>query len=295
MTEGRHCAGVQGAEGDAERGSERTNGKGKRMSRRPGADVDRVASRSPWWRRFHGAGSTRPVLVCFPHAGGGANAYVGLSAALADEVEVVAVQYPGRQDRLREPPVASIDDLAAQLDPLLRDHVLAEGDRSVAFLGHSMGAALAFELAHRLSAVPGTPALLFASGRRAPSVPITDPVYPRGEEALLAEVRRLDPGSAGMLDHPTVRAMVLPALAADYRANETYRRAPEVQVGCPVVALVGDADPVTAVPDACAWHAHTTADFGLRVFPGGHFFLTERTDDVAVTVREAIGRKGWEW
>jgi pyochelin biosynthetic protein PchC len=258
--------------------------------------VDRVALRSPWLRRFHGAAVSRPVLVCFPHAGAGANAYVGLSAALVDHVEVVAVQYPGRQDRLGEPLVGSIDDLAEQLAPQLQEHALVEGSgRSIAFLGHSMGAALAFELAHRLSAGPGAPALLFASGRRAPSVPITDPVYPRGEEALLAEVRRLDPRNAGMLDHPAVRAMVLPALASDYRANETYLRATGVKIECPVTALVGDDDPVTAVPDACAWHAHTASDFGLRVFPGGHFFLTERTDDVAAALRAAITRGGWQW
>lgn len=35
-----------------------------------------------WLRRFHLAGPGAPVLVCLPHAGGAASAYVPLSASL---------------------------------------------------------------------------------------------------------------------------------------------------------------------------------------------------------------------
>ncbi|HET8662208.1 MAG TPA: alpha/beta fold hydrolase [Micromonosporaceae bacterium] len=238
-----------------------------------------------WLRRFHQGSPHRPALLCFPHAGGSASSYVALSAALAPSAEVLAVQYPGRQDRLAEPPLTDMRALARQLVPVIRDEL---DDRPYACFGHSMGAALAFEVTRQLEQSGTGPVLLFASGRRAPSVPITDDVHRRDDAGLVAEVQRFDAASAQMLEHDVVRQMVLPALRADYTANETYWCPPEQRVACPVVALVGDDDPVTRVPDAQAWQAHTTATFLIRVFRGGHFFLNDRLDEVVDVMVPAL-------
>jgi surfactin synthase thioesterase subunit len=242
-----------------------------------------------WLRRFHPSSPQRPVLVCFPHAGAAASYYVGISAALEPAAEVLAVQYPGRQDRLAEQPLTQIDSLADRIAPVVAEHV---GDRPFACFGHSMGAALAFEVTRRLEQAGRGPALLFASGRRAPSVPVTDQVHPRGDEALVAEVRRFDAANARMLEHRAVRDMILPALRADYTANETFICPAERPVNSPIMALVGDDDPVTLVADAAEWHRHTTAHFAMRVFRGGHFFLTDRQDEVVHVVATALAGIG---
>ncbi|MET9972556.1 thioesterase domain-containing protein, partial [Streptomyces sp. NPDC006356] len=65
-----------------------------------------------WFRQFHPEAGQRPALVCFPHAGGAAAYWYPLSASLRGRADVLSVQYPGRQDRRREPLPASIDDLA---------------------------------------------------------------------------------------------------------------------------------------------------------------------------------------
>ena len=75
--------------------------------------------------------------------------------------------------------------------------------------------------------------------------------------------------------------MFLPSLRADYRAIETYRPADGAMVGCPVVALTGDADPKTTPDEARAWQEHTTGPFDLQVFGGGHFYLSDETEAVA--------------
>src|SRR5262245_11016329 len=91
-----------------------------------------------WVRRFHNATDARAQLVCFPHAGGSASYFHPLSAALSPEFDVRVMQYPGRQDRRREPLIESVDALA--------DHAFAAlipvVDRPVALFGHSMGAQL---------------------------------------------------------------------------------------------------------------------------------------------------------
>lgn len=38
---------------------------------------------------------------------------------------------------------------------------------------------------------------------------------------------------------------------------------------------MGDHDPRTTIDEARAWKAHTMAEFDLRIFDGGHFFLED--------------------
>jgi surfactin synthase thioesterase subunit len=218
-----------------------------------------------WIRRYHPAPDSPVRLVCFPHAGGSASFYHPASRLLSPGIEVLAVQYPGRQDRRREPTIDSVTALAERLVPVLRGWA----DRPLAFFGHSMGAVVAFEVAVRLE-----PVLLFASGRRAPSTYRDERVHLRDDDGLLAEVRSLSGTETSLLDDPEMRRAMLPALRGDYRAVETYRCAPGQRVGCPIVALTGDDDPKTTLDEARRWADHTTAGFTLRTFAGGHFFLS---------------------
>jgi pyochelin biosynthesis protein PchC len=104
--------------------------------------MDRMSG--SWLRGFHPAPPGAPRLVCLPFAGGSASFFHPLSAALPD-VEVLAAQYPGRQDRLSEPPVA---DLGAMADAVAAEQP-ADSARTVLF-GHSVGALVAYEVARRL-------------------------------------------------------------------------------------------------------------------------------------------------
>ncbi|HJW11291.1 MAG TPA: alpha/beta fold hydrolase, partial [Albitalea sp.] len=102
---------------------------------------------SPWLSRPQPRPHARARLYCFPHAGVGASVYRQWHAALPPEVEVCAVQLPGRENRLGEPALTRIADIVQAL-------VLAiepQSNLPFAFFGHSMGAVVAFELAHALA------------------------------------------------------------------------------------------------------------------------------------------------
>lgn len=58
--------------------------------------------------------------MCLPHAGGPASFFFPVSKALTPEVEVLAVQYPGRQERRHEPNIDNVPDLADQIFDALR-------------------------------------------------------------------------------------------------------------------------------------------------------------------------------
>ncbi|AEV86973.1 oleoyl-ACP hydrolase [Actinoplanes sp. SE50] len=223
-----------------------------------------------WFRRFHPAPAGDVRLVCFPHAGGSASFYFPVSKALSPRMEVLAVQYPGRQDRRSEAQLTDLhvlaDRIAEALAPLT--------DRRLAFFGHSMGAMLAYEVGLRLEDA-GRHDLthVFASGRRAPSCYRGESVHQRDDEGILAELQRMDGTDPRLLTDPELQRMFLPVIRGDYRAVETYRHRPDAALRSALTVLTGDSDAMTTVAEARDWAAHTTGHFDLRVFPGGHFYL----------------------
>ncbi|MER5807297.1 alpha/beta fold hydrolase [Streptomyces sp. NPDC002033] len=238
-----------------------------------------------WVRRFHPSPDARVRLVCLPHAGGSASYYFPVSAALAPDVEVLAVQYPGRQDRRHEPCIDDIQELAEQVFAALTPWT----DRPLALFGHSMGASVGFEVARLLEHRAGVvPAALFPSGRRAPSRHRDENVHAQGDQRLIQEIQRLSGTEARLLDDPEVLRMALPALRGDYKAAETYRYVPGPDLSCPVTAFVGDADPKALVDEAADWAAHTTGPFTLKVYGGGHFFLNDHSKAVVADIADGL-------
>lgn len=229
-----------------------------------------------WCRRFRPAGDATARLVCLPHAGGAAPFFLPVSVALSPGIDVVAIQYPGRQDRRAEQP---IDDLAVLADRVY-DILRRQPALPLTIFGHSLGALLGFEVTRRLEADGHGPVRLFASGRRAPSTYRDDAVHKRDDAGIWDEVRRLNGTVSTVLSNEEIMQAALPALRADHRAVETYSCAPDISVNCPISVLTGKDDPKTTLDEARAWARHTSGSFEFHVFGGGHFFLTDHVDEI---------------
>lgn len=241
--------------------------------------------RSAWIRNFTPAPAAPLRLVCFPHAGGSASYYFPLSRALSPEFDVFALQYPGRQDRYKEPFVETIDEMAEQITAELA----AVPAGPVAFFGHSMGAVLAFEVTRRLEAAQGrAPVTIFASGSRAPSR-YGDEREHKDDRDLVDVMRQLGGTDPRVLENKEMLETFLPAFRNDYRALQAYHRGTDIGIGAPVVVMTATDDPKTSVADASAWHEHTSAGGTVHTFSGGHFYLEKQPqqviDVIATTLR----------
>ncbi len=171
-------------------------------------------------------------LICLPYAGGGPATYRPWSQHLPDDVEVVAVQFPGREPPYREPPLDSIADLVASLLPPLAERA----DLPFALFGHSMGALVAFEATLAMERDGGpSPSLLFVSSRRPPDEPADHaPVHDLPDDAFVdAMVHRYNAVPEIVRREPDLMALLLPVLRADIRAFETLRAAQRAQGAVP--------------------------------------------------------------
>ncbi|MEV3914131.1 thioesterase II family protein [Streptomyces canus] len=236
---------------------------------------------SSYFSTFRPAPDAPVRLICLPHAGGSASFYFPMARALAPGVEVMAVQYPGRQERRGEPFVPDVATLADQIAEALRPLT----DRPYALFGHSMGSIVGFEVARRLETMGNGPAELFASGGRAPCAERRGELWHRTpDDEFVRRVKSMGGAGTELLDDPDMRDMLLPALRNDYRAIETYEYQPQAALSCPVTVFTGDADPRVSLGQARAWASHTGGAFTFEVLPGGHFFLVDNQSAVLRTV-----------
>jgi surfactin synthase thioesterase subunit len=238
-----------------------------------------------WIRSYHPASSDATRLVCLPHAGGSASFFFPVSRALSPAIDVLAVQYPGRQDRRSEACVDDIHELAGQIFNAFGPWT----GRPVAIFGHSMGGCLGFELARMAEQKAGVVvSYLFVSGRRAPSWHRHETVHLRDDEGMLEDVRRLSGTDARVLGDEELLQAALPAIRSDYKAAETYIYQPGPKLNCPIMAFAGDEDPKMTIDEARAWAEHTTGDFDLNVYPGGHFFLAQHQSEILRMISERL-------
>jgi medium-chain acyl-[acyl-carrier-protein] hydrolase len=225
-------------------------------------------------------------LLCFPHAGGGASSFRAWAGLLPAEIEVCAVQPPGREERIREAPIASLPLL---IDALV-EHTAAVRAAPYALFGHSLGALVAFELARALRRRgQALPLHLFVSGSPAPHLRDTDPLVAGDDAELLARLRRHRGTPTEILEHPELMELILPTLRADLALLEVYRYANEPPLELPITAFGGHDDPDVSEAALRAWREHTRGRFAYSGFPGGHFFVRSARAAVLSAIESELG------
>lgn len=238
-----------------------------------------------WFQPAPRRSGTRPpaLLVCLPHAGSGASAYRGWAAAFP-EVEVLALQLPGRESRWTEEAVVDPGDVAAA--------VRAVADRPFVIFGHSLGGRLGYEVVRELQAQDAPlPERLIVSGSAPPELPNEGPlrgVSHEPDDVLLDRVTRLGGIAPEVAGNDELLELFLPAMRGDFTWIDDYhwRAGPPLQV--PITALAGSRDRVALPPVAAGWSRHSAPGFSLRTLPGGHFYLHEDLDRLARVVRPLL-------
>ncbi|MEE1927327.1 thioesterase domain-containing protein [Streptomyces sp. TRM 70351] len=240
------------------------------------------------WLRPHPVRGGTPAtarLVCLPHAGGTASAFAGWPARLPPGVEMLAVQYPGRQDRLAEPVVTDMHEMADRLAAELRGLL----DLPMTLFGHSMGSGLAYEVAGRLERESGfVMNRLFVSARTAPHRIDGEHRHRLTDEELVAAMRHLGGPDAAVYDHPQLLPLILPPLRSDLRLLDAYLPDDVTPLKAPVTAFGGDRDDTCPVAGLSAWQDATAETLEVRSFPGGHHYLRENEEAVVEAVSPAL-------
>jgi surfactin synthase thioesterase subunit/glycosyltransferase involved in cell wall biosynthesis len=212
-------------------------------------------------------------LICFPYAGAGTLWCRGWNACPA--------LLPGREARASETPIESMPALIAALE----EAFVPVPGKPFVFFGHSMGAGIAFELAHALRRKGRTlPSALVVSSAKAPALrqPLPEPT----DDELLAQVKRL----GGAQVNPEWMKHVFPALRADTRLYRSYLPAKRDPLPIPIFAYCGDSDPNLLPAEMERWREETSAAFKQRTFSGGHFYFQAGVTALLSSISEDCGQ-----
>ena len=227
-------------------------------------------------------------LLCLPYSGASAMVYSRWRRKLPAWLQVRPVELPGRGARLAEPLHTDMQGLARQL---ANEQRLA-ASTPYALLGHSLGALLAFELAHELQALGCPPPLaLFACGTAAPTrregYDGANWREPRSDAELIDELRELQGTPEDVLANQELMSLTLPVLRADFLLCGRYAYRERAPLRCPLHVLGGTDDRATE-EQLLAWGRESLGEFSLERFPGGHFFIHEHEDRVLATLTAAL-------
>jgi medium-chain acyl-[acyl-carrier-protein] hydrolase len=225
-----------------------------------------------WFIRYKPNPLARLRLFCFPYAGGGASSFYTWANELPSDVEIIAIQMPGLESRLMEPPITNVP-LAVQM---LEHVIYPKLGNPFAFFGHSLGAIISFELTRKLRQQYGfEPVHLFVSGKSAPQIPdLNPPIHHLPQSALLEELHRRYSGIQDeILQDPDIIQEFLPGLRASFEMYESYSYVSGDPLDCPITAFGGRQDNTARQEDIEAWRHQTKGPFILHMIPGNHFFL----------------------
>jgi medium-chain acyl-[acyl-carrier-protein] hydrolase len=201
------------------------------------------------------------------------------------DIEVRAIQLPGRGARLAEPPCTSFPHLVRTIAGLLD-----EGDEvPFAFFGHSLGGVLAFEVA-RYCAKHGLPKpwQLFVSGSPAPQQRgESRNLHLLPEDELIDLLRGFQGTPPAVLASRELMQLLLPTIRADFSLVEGYRYSNAPLLEVPIIAFAGRDDEIS-VSQMQAWERETSQDFQLHWFDGGHFFINAHREQIAELISEEM-------
>ncbi|AQR70300.1 hypothetical protein BZG29_19770 [Janthinobacterium sp. LM6] len=210
-------------------------------------------------------------LFCLPYAGGSSSTYLNWQKNLDAHVELVCVEPPGRGTRFDEAPVDRVDRLVELLSAEMQSWL----DRPFGIFGHSNGALVGFELARRLQEMGKSPAIFFASAKKAPSRLEEARLHLMSDADLIEELRISGDTPDEFFETPELIDLFLPPLRADFALSETYVYAPGPLLSGELVMLSGSDDETMTRQDRSAWSREFSGEQSWCEIPGGHFFIEE--------------------
>jgi surfactin synthase thioesterase subunit len=231
-----------------------------------------TATHRQWFLREPSPESAARIF-CLPYSGCGASMYRQWPRFLG-EVEICPVQLPGRENRLREDPYRTYEELADDLAEVLRPYA----NRPFAFFGHCGSALPGYETTVRMME-RGYPAplRLFVSSQVAPHQGPAGRFLEMTDAELAEEVAGLIVKLGGK-PRPSLVEMSLSILRADVGANKRYRPAELTRLSSPISALGWNGD--TEVDHRLMKGWSDCGETTFHVLPGTHYRFMDAPDDL---------------
>lgn len=249
----------------------------------------------PWLQVIKPANQPRGRVFAFPGMGGAASSYAALARHLPDDIELLAIELPGRGARIGERPVARMADLASAVSRAVAGRL----DAPSVLLGYSQGAWAAMETAHCLEGISDRRAAtgVLVATALPPTAALTAAVEELSNIWDGATISELVPKLAGVLpavvlENDELMGQFVTACKHDLAIALEYRNAAKGTaprpLDMPVFAVSATDDPLVPAHAIDTWRDWTRADFAQRSIDGTHAAPLENPEAMSRLLEEVF-------
>ena len=242
---------------------------------------------NPWFITKQHQPRATHRLICFPYAGGSASVFQPWHSLSSADLEVVAVQLPGRENRFVEPLIHDMPTLIDQLESNIA-HLL---DKPLIFFGHSLGAIVCYELIQRLQARNNNPVkLAIFSGCRPPHRYDVEQISHLPNLQFMQMLAKRGGVPNVIMEDTELMELVAPILKADFGMAENYRCQSRQKLFCHIATLYGQKDPFATGEQVTAWQELVAPEFNTqcKAFANDHFFVNSNAEQVMAYTQSLI-------
>lgn len=235
----------------------------------------------------------RMQLFCIPFAGGSKSAFQELAAYIDSKIEVIMLEYPGHDSRVREPFCENMDQVVADIS----EQIMRQRDDSVPFslLGYSMGSIVTYELLHKADCQKGIldskPVHLFLCANEALSHyhPHID-IRGMTREKMIEILVKMGGIDERIQNNQRFLNIFLRPIIADYHIICDYKFENDgfkPQVDCSVFYAAQDIS-YEQVQD---WNTLISGNVDFHEFGRNHFFIRDCAAEMAETINRILNEK----
>ncbi|WP_068136335.1 type I polyketide synthase [Roseimaritima ulvae] len=243
------------------------------------ADMEDIEVVNDWLIRGCSPPDAPFRLICFHSMGVGASLFTKFLVNPPEHFDMLAVQTPGRENRMDEAVVESVEELADQIVPMLTPLF----DKPVVIWGHSYGGIVAREVIRRLRQREAcTPFHFMVTGTVAPHL---IHLWQKREVMLKAMVADNSPeylvSLSRYVDDAEFLKSIIPLMRRDWPLLKNYRYQSDGPLSCPITAFAARQDDMVYTDEIREWSQHTRDPFELIEVDGDHWFLNRNHQLIA--------------
>lgn len=225
-------------------------------------------------------------LFCLPYAGGSASLYNKWRRYLEPELQLEPIELAGRGARINE---RLYNDRKEAVEDVFNVIKAKVAGLPYIIFGHSMGASIAYDLAHKIKdSELHDPLHLFFSGSSAPHVKDEKNYHLMEPEQFKAEVLKLGGTPPEFFKNIELMDIFLPLLRSDFKIAEARSYDEDIQpLTYNITVFQGKDDELTQ--EQCeSWRLHTSGNCKIHYFDGGHFFIHEEEESITHYINQTL-------
>ncbi|SDA26106.1 Surfactin synthase thioesterase subunit [Ruminococcus sp. YE71] len=229
-----------------------------------------------WFPTVRSSETAEFRIICFPHAGAGASAYLDWCRFIPNNAEFFPCAYPMREKRHRESMPGSLRILA---EDIAKENKAVFTEKPCILFGHCEGAVIAYETALAVREIYGvSPALLVMSASNPPCVPLSISVDENMDIYEAAETfRKFGFIADAFAKNETYIRCFVPVLLKDFVLFQKYSDDLMKKVDCPILEVHGSDDKMILPEHANMWKKYTDCGADHIEYSGAHFYFSAET------------------